>query len=64
MAAIEYARNVPGNTQAYGVKRSPKYSIKAVVLIWVNCPAQRKFPCVIIGDGSHRKGKARKIMNG
>jgi hypothetical protein len=39
MAAIEYVRNVPGNTQACGVQRSPKYSIKAVVLIWVNCPA-------------------------
>ena len=39
MAAIEYVRNVPGNTQAYGAKRSPKYGIKAVVSIWVNCPA-------------------------
>jgi len=40
MAAIEHVRNVPENIQAYGIKRSPKYSIKAVVLIWVNCPAQ------------------------
>ena len=39
MVVIEYVRNVPGNTQTCGVQRSPKYSIKAVVLIWVNCPA-------------------------
>jgi hypothetical protein len=60
MAAIEYVRNVPGNTQACGVQGSPKYSIKAVVLIWVNCPAL----LVIIGDGPHQKGKVRKMMNG
>ena len=42
MAAIEYVRNVPGITQAYGVERSPKCSIKAVVLIRANCPAQRE----------------------
>jgi len=41
MAAREYVRNVPGNTQAYGVKRSPKYSIKAIVLIRVNYPTYR-----------------------
>ena len=38
MAAIEYAKNVPGNTQVCGIQRSPKYSIKAVVSIRVNCP--------------------------
>ena len=41
MAAIEYVKNVPGKTQAYGVERSPKCSIKAVVLIRVNCPARQ-----------------------
>jgi len=40
MAAIEYVRNVPGNTQAYGVERNPKCSIKAVVLIRANCPTR------------------------
>ena len=49
-----------GEIQAYVVERSPKYSIKAVVSIWVNCPAI----LVVIGDGLHRKGKARKIING
>ena len=39
MVAIEYVRNVPGKTQAYGIQRGPKCSIKAVVLVWANHPA-------------------------
>lgn len=38
MAVIAYVKNVSGNTRAYGTKKDPKYSIKAVILGRVNCP--------------------------